>query len=76
MAGTGNEDTGELQSIFNKYDKNGNGSIDWDEFCLLLDELIGEMPLDEKSLAFHLVDGNHTGTITFDEFTDWWHGRT
>jgi len=76
MDKTGQEDLEELQEIFNKYDRNANGSIDWDEFCLMLDELIGDMPLDEKSLAFHLVDSNHTGVITFDEFIDWWQGRT
>lgn len=69
------EDLQDLQGIFNKYDRDKNGTIDWDEFCLLVDELIGDMPLDEKSLAFHLVDSNHTGMITFQEFVDWWRGH-
>jgi Ca2+-binding EF-hand superfamily protein len=61
-----------LRATFDKYDRNANGSLDWDEFCLLLDELVGDMPLDEKSLAFHLVDSNHTGVIDFSEFSAWW----
>ncbi len=65
----------ELRAIFDRYDKNGNGSIDWDEFCLLLDELVGDMALDEKSLAFHLVDTDHTGYISFEEFVEWWDNR-
>ncbi|MEJ2761319.1 MAG: EF-hand domain-containing protein [Gammaproteobacteria bacterium] len=69
------EDLQDLQGIFNRYDRDKNGTIDWDEFCLLVDELIGDMPLDEKSLAFHLVDRNHTGMITFQEFVDWWRGH-
>jgi len=68
-------DLHDLRETFERYDRNGNGSLDWDEFCLLLDEIIGDMPLDEKSLAFHLVDSNHTGMITFQEFVDWWQGR-
>jgi len=66
------EDVNELRALFDKYDKNGNGSIDWDEFGLLLDELVGDMALDEKSLAFHIVDTDHTGSISFDEFMAWW----
>lgn len=64
-----------LRATFDKYDRNGNGSLDWDEFCLLLDDLVGDMPLDEKSLAFHIVDINHTGVIDFDEFSIWWGRR-
>ncbi|MEX2524172.1 MAG: EF-hand domain-containing protein [Gammaproteobacteria bacterium] len=69
------EKRSDLRATFDKYDKNGNGSIDWDEFCLLLDELVGDMALDEKSLAFHLVDTNHTGYINFEEFVKWWDNR-
>lgn len=69
------EKKNELRATFDRYDKNGNGSIDWDEFCLLLDELVGDMALDEKSLAFHLVDTNHTGYISFEEFVEWWDNR-
>ena len=43
-------DLHDLRETFERYDRNGNGSLDWDEFCLLLDEIIGDMPLDEKSL--------------------------
>lgn len=68
-------DLHDLIETFERYDRNDNGSLDWDEFCLLLDEIIGDMSLDEKSLAFHLVDSNHTGMITFQEFVDWWQGR-
>jgi Ca2+-binding EF-hand superfamily protein len=65
----------ELRAIFDKYDQNSNGSIDWDEFGKLLDELVGDMALDEKSLAFHIVDSNHTGYISFEEFITWWGNR-
>ena len=65
----------QFRKIFNKYDKNGNGNIDWDEFCLLIDEMVGDMSIEDKSLAFHLVDTNHTGMISFEEFIAWWGKR-
>lgn len=69
------EQLNEFMEIFRKYDKDGNDSIDWDEFRLLIDELVGEMSLHDKARAFDMVDTNHSGRITFDEFIDWWVSR-
>lgn len=38
----------------------------------MLDELLGEKTLEEKTLAFDLIDTNHNGSICFDEFCEWW----
>ncbi len=69
------EESKELKSTFDKYDKNNNGCLDWDEFTCLIDELVGEMTLEEKSVAFHLVDSDHNGWINFEEFVTWWGNR-
>ena len=66
------EQLDKARELFKKYDKNGNGNIDWDEFCVLMDELRSDMSIEEKSLAFHLVDTNHSGMISFEEFIEWW----
>lgn len=65
----------EISQLFKKYDKDDNDSIDWDEFRNLIDELIGDIPLQEKARIFDVVDTNHSGRITFDEFIDWWANR-
>ena len=62
----------ELLDIFDKYDKDQNDTIDWDEFCIMVDDLIGDQTLEDKSLAFHLIDTDHTGQISFEEFAAWW----
>ena len=62
----------ELQVMFDDCDKDSNGRIDWDEFGCMLDKLLGEKTLEEKTLAFNLIDTNHNGSICFDEFCEWW----
>ena len=64
-----------LRKLFDECDKNNNGTIDWDEFCCMIDRLLGEKSLEEKSIAFNLVDTNHTGLISFEEFCQWWGNR-
>ena len=61
-----------LRNIFNDCDHDENDQIDWDEFRCMLDKLLGEKTLEEKLLAFHLVDTNHDGMINFEEFCRWW----
>ena len=53
------EESKELKSTFDKYDKNNNGCLDWDEFTCLID----------------LVDSDHNGWINFEEFVTWWGNR-
>ena len=72
MSEISEEQINEIKAIFRKYDKDGNESLDWDEFRLLIDELVGEMTLHDKARAFDVADTNHSGRITFDEFINWW----
>ncbi len=65
----------EIQAVFEKYDTNGNGTIDWKEFQDLLHELDKDLSLLDKAETFDKVDTNHTGMINFDEFMAWWKQR-
>ncbi len=65
----------EIKKIFKKYDTNDNDSIDWQEFCTMVDELEVELTLKDKTLVFDKVDANHSGMISFDEFAVCWKKR-
>ena len=56
-----------IRNIFDKYDTDGNETLGWDEFCLVLDELDSSIELTQKTVLFDKVDKNHTGMISFDE---------
>ena len=62
----------ELKELFEGFDKDDNHHIDWDEFRSMLDILLPDKSLEEKTLAFHLIDSNHDGMINFEEFCEWW----
>ena len=57
----------EVKDFMDKFDFNGNGTIDYSEFLIAnidLDKLMQEEKLKE---AFDLFDLDHSGTITIDE---------
>ncbi|MEQ8289829.1 MAG: EF-hand domain-containing protein [Gammaproteobacteria bacterium] len=65
----------EIKAIFDKFDTNGNGTIDWNEFREMLNELDKDLSLVDKTETFDKVDSNHTGMINFEEFMTWWASR-
>ncbi len=65
----------EVFEIFKAYDRDGSGSIDRSEFTRLL-EALGMSPGEEElSIALDVVDANHSGKISWDEFKAWWTNR-
>ena len=66
---------GDVRETFDKYDKDGNGKIDLQEFRELLAEL-GETagPAEIESL-FDEIDDDETGLIDYEEFEAWWSER-
>ncbi|MDP3237891.1 MAG: EF-hand domain-containing protein [Myxococcales bacterium] len=65
----------EVFEIFKVYDRDGSGSIDRSEFARLL-EALGMAPGEEElSIALDVVDANHSGKISWDEFQAWWTNR-
>lgn len=68
-------DSNELKLTFDFFDRDHNGSIDFDEFCELLDALDSEMESDTRRVGFDIIDSDHNGTIDFEEFSGWWLGQ-
>jgi hypothetical protein len=69
------DDHEEVLEIFKAYDRDGSGSIDRSEFSRLL-EALGMAPGEEElSVALDVVDANHSGKISWEEFKAWWSNR-
>ena len=62
----------ELQQSFDYFDRDHNGTIDFSEFCELLDALNSEMEQDTRRVGFDIIDSDHNGSIDFEEFCSWW----
>lgn len=63
---------GEVFQLFKAYDADGSGSIDRAELATLL-EALGQSPSEEElEVALDVVDANHSGKISWDEFRAWW----
>ena len=61
-----------VESVFKKYDKNGNGKIDAEEVHMLIQDLIGAtgMTMSDEDLKefLSLIDADEDGCISLDEF--------
>ena len=75
MSEISEEQRREYKKVFEQYDTDDNGCIDWDEFRKLLNELGEDMSLEDKLASFNDVDTNHSGRIDFEEFIAWWSKR-
>lgn len=69
------EDYEELENLFDLNDSDSNGSIDFGEFCQLLNDLGADMSPAELEVGFNDIDTDGSGEIEFDEFSDWWRER-
>lgn len=66
------EQLDELRETFEYNDRDGDGSIELDEFKSMLEELESGMSGEEARLGFRDIDTNDDGLIDFDEFVAWW----
>lgn len=64
-----------LLRIFERFDKDGDGSIDEREFGDVLDALSWDSPAEVRSLEFAVIDDNSDGQVEFQEFAEWWLDR-
>ena len=62
----------ELLETFKHFDRDGNGSIDADEFKELLYALGAVVTDEEVATGLEALDADRNGRIDFEEFADWW----
>jgi Ca2+-binding EF-hand superfamily protein len=60
----------DLQALFAKFDKDGNGSLDVDEFDEVLQEFGAKLTSNNLKQIFKVVDADGSGTIDIDEFAE------
>lgn len=65
----------DIRETFDKYDKDGNGKIDLQEFRELLAELGDTNEPAKVETLFDEIDEDETGIIDFEEFEAWWSER-
>jgi protein-S-isoprenylcysteine O-methyltransferase Ste14 len=66
------KDPRKLQAQFAKYDKDGDGELNLEEFGNFLSAMTGEnMNEDELQAAFGVVDKNDNGTLSLKELENW-----
>lgn len=61
-----------IREEFDRYDRDGDGSISIDEFADLLAACGEDLSADERLLAFDATDRDDDGVIDFEEFASWW----
>ncbi len=62
----------EIKKLFDKFDLDGNETIDWEEFCNLVDELKIDISIESRTKIFDIIDSNNTGMVSFEEFAEIW----
>lgn len=72
MAELSSEDINEIKDHFQFFDKDGNGTIELDEFKQLLRILAPSSTNDNAERGFATIDTDKNDLIDFEEFLDWW----
>lgn len=67
-------DAEELQTKFQAA-ASTNGKLTVDEFFSLTESLELNMGRHESEVAFSVIDSDHDGLLTFEEFTTWWNDK-
>lgn len=66
------EERRELKEAFDYNDSDNNGRIDFMEFVSMLNGLEAGIDTAQAQIGFETIDTNGNGTISFDEFIEWW----
>lgn len=69
------EQLARLRQHFDRIDRDADGRLVDLEFVVLLQSLEDDLSRDECLLAFEATDADGDGTISFEEFVDWWLGE-
>ena len=67
--------TSTLRSKFRAANTDRSGKLDLEQFSTLVDDLDIPLSKREKEIAFLYLDTADCGTLSFDEFNAWFHGR-
>jgi Ca2+-binding EF-hand superfamily protein len=62
----------EIVEHFAQCDRNLDQRIDFAEFAELMRNLEAGMSTEELRVGFAVIDRNGNGSISFQEFRDWW----
>lgn len=62
----------ELRETFDAFDRDHNGSIDFQEFLELLKALRADCDEATARVGWKVIDSDNSGTIDFEEFVTWW----
>lgn len=70
-------EVGVIHKMFEKYDTDKSGEIDYNEFEAMMRNVIGvsdatDLPKDRMSRFWNEMDIDGNGTVDFDEFTTWY----
>ena len=72
MTDSPTDKTDALFRLFVRFDTNGDGLVDENEFRKILQRLGGNSSDEVLSLEFAAIDTNADGVVGFQEFKDWW----
>ena len=61
----------DIEETFDRFDKNGDRSIEIEEFAALMLEMDRYTSPSEMRACFDAIDSDHDGRVTFDEFRAW-----
>ena len=62
----------EIKKIFERFDTNDNDTLEWEEFCKMVDEMGVEVGIEQRAKIYDKLDANHTGMVSFEEFVKIW----